>query len=124
MDHPHPFSDRSTRRIFGRGFERDGLYYFGDPPPIPAPPSTVLQASTLPTLGSHDFSFRSLNLWHACLGHVNFQYLCLLFPELIKSCKFHKFHCHICALSKHTRSSYISRMHRSPCAFDLIHSDV
>ncbi|KAL5729693.1 hypothetical protein ACHQM5_002605 [Ranunculus cassubicifolius] len=107
--------DRSTR-----GYERNGLYYFEDPPP----PVSVLQASVLPVSHSYNFSLESLNLWHARLGHVNFQYLCLLFPALVKACKSHKFHCHVCALSKHTRSSYISRMHRTPCAFDLIHSDV
>jgi transposase InsO family protein len=30
----------------------------------------------------------------------------------------------VCELSKHTRTSYISRMHRTSSIFDLIHSDV
>ena len=30
----------------------------------------------------------------------------------------------VCELSKHTRTSYIPRMHRTPSLFYLIHSDV
>jgi len=78
----------------------------------------------LPASGSYVFSLNNLELWHAQVGHVNFQYLCLLFPELIKACKFHKFKCVVCELSKHVRTSYISRMHRVPAPFDLIHYDV
>ena len=65
-----------------------------------------------------------MTLWHAHLGHANFQYLCLLFPSFIKVCKDHKFQCEVCELSKHTRTSYISRMHRPSSVFDLIHSNV
>jgi hypothetical protein len=65
-----------------------------------------------------------LTLWHAHLGHVNFQYLCLLFPPFIKACKDHKFQCEVCEVSKHTCTSYILRMHRTSSVFDLIHSDV
>uniref|UniRef100_A0A2N9FD26 Integrase catalytic domain-containing protein n=1 Tax=Fagus sylvatica TaxID=28930 RepID=A0A2N9FD26_FAGSY len=111
--------DLNSKKIFGRGYERDGLYYFGEPPP-----TSGLQASILPHSNSNVFSLKTLTLWHARLGHVNFQYLCLLFPSLIKTCKDHKFQCVVCELSKHTRTSYIPRMHRTSSIFDLIHSDV
>uniref|UniRef100_A0A2N9F1J4 non-specific serine/threonine protein kinase n=1 Tax=Fagus sylvatica TaxID=28930 RepID=A0A2N9F1J4_FAGSY len=41
--------DLSSRKIFGRGYERDGLYYFGDPPPA----ISSLQASILPSSSSY-----------------------------------------------------------------------
>jgi hypothetical protein len=112
--------DLSSKKIFGRGYERDGLYYFGDLPPA----TSGLQGSILPSSSSYVFSFKTLTLWHAHLGHVNFQYLWLLFPSFIKACKDHKFQCEVCELSKHTRTSYIPRMHRPSSVFDLIHSDV
>ena len=79
--------DLSLKKIFGKGYERDGLYFFGDPPPT----TSSLQASVLPSSSSYVFSFKTLTLWHACLGHANFQYLCLLFPSFTKACKDHKF---------------------------------
>ena len=112
--------DLSSKKIFGRGYERDGLYYFGDP----SPATSVLQASILPSSSSYIFSFKTLTLWHVHLGHANFQYLCLLFPSFIKACKDHKFQCEVCELSKHTRTSYIPRIHCLSSVFDLIHSDV
>ena len=99
--------DQSSKKIFGKGYKRDGLYYFGDPPPA----ISGLQASVLHSASPYVFSFKTLTLWHARLGDVNFQYLCLLFPSFIKACKDHKFQCEICELSKHTRTSYIPRMH-------------
>ena len=112
--------DLNSKKIFGKGYERDGLYYFGEPPPT----TSSLQASVLPHSNSNVFSLKTLTLWHACLVHINFQYLCLLFPFLIKACKDHKFQCVVCELSKHTRTSHIPRMHRTSSIFYLIHSDV
>ena len=112
--------DLSLKKIFGKGYERDGLYFFGDPPPA----TSSLQASVLPSSSSYVFSFKTLTLWHACLGHANFQYLCLLFPSFTKACKDHKFQCEVCELSKHTHISYIPRMHCTSSVFNLIHSDV
>ena len=79
--------DLNSRKIFGKGYERDGLYYFGEPPPT----KSSFQASVLPQSSCYLFSLKTLNLWHARLGHVNFQYLCLLFPPFVKACKDHKF---------------------------------
>jgi hypothetical protein len=60
--------DLSSKKIFGRGYKCDGLYYFGDPPLA----TSGLQASILPSSSSYVFSFKTLTLWHARLGHVNF----------------------------------------------------
>ena len=48
----------------------------------------------------------------------------LAFPPLNKACQEINFKCVIYELSKHTRTSYIPRIHDAPSAFDLIHSDV
>ncbi|XP_059660012.1 protein FAR1-RELATED SEQUENCE 5-like isoform X4 [Cornus florida] len=57
-EHTHPLvisgrpsrnaMDLCSKRIFGRGYEHDGLYYFGDPPLTPPPLASSLQASVLP----------------------------------------------------------------------------
>uniref|UniRef100_A0A2N9EV06 Reverse transcriptase Ty1/copia-type domain-containing protein n=1 Tax=Fagus sylvatica TaxID=28930 RepID=A0A2N9EV06_FAGSY len=46
--------DLNSKKIFGRGYERDGLYYFGEPPP-----TSGLQASILPHSNSNDVPFYS-----------------------------------------------------------------
>uniref|UniRef100_A0A2N9IN76 GAG-pre-integrase domain-containing protein n=1 Tax=Fagus sylvatica TaxID=28930 RepID=A0A2N9IN76_FAGSY len=68
-------TDLSSKKIFGKGYERDGLYYFGDPPTA----TSGHQASVLPSPSSHVFSFKTLTLWHARLGHTNFQYVVSFF---------------------------------------------
>ena len=52
-------------------------------------------------------------LWHYRLGHPNFVYLEKLFLTLFinKNPKF--FHCEICRLAKHSRTSYPSHMYKS-----------
>ena len=63
--------DLNSKRIFGTGHERDGLYFFGEPPPPLV--SSNLQASVLPPSASSSFSNKTIDLWHARLGHANFQ---------------------------------------------------
>ncbi|CAL5421876.1 unnamed protein product [Camellia sinensis] len=70
------------------------------------------------------FNIQTLELWHAQMGHVNFQYLCQLFPSFNKTYKDSKFHCVVCELSNHTRTSYIPHMTHAPSAFNLIHFDI
>ncbi|XP_059629691.1 uncharacterized protein LOC132272588 [Cornus florida] len=53
--------DLCSKRIFGRGYEHDGLYYFRDPPLTPPPLASSLQAFVLPVSRSYDFSFQTLN---------------------------------------------------------------
>ncbi|GFY95400.1 hypothetical protein Acr_10g0007850 [Actinidia rufa] len=53
-------SDQNSKKIFGKGYEWNGLYYFGDPPDSLL--SMSLQASVLPSLESMSFSLTSLKL--------------------------------------------------------------
>ena len=65
-----------------------------------------------------------MHLWHARLGHVNFQYLCLLFLLLKQAYHDCHFKFVICLLLKHTRSSYLPCINLAPTAFQIIHSDI
>ena len=78
--------DLTSKKIFGRGYECNGLYYFGSP----LPPKVSLfspQVFGLSVFDSSVFSSQTLDLWHERLGHANFQYLCWLFPTSNKICK-------------------------------------
>ena len=86
--------------------------------------TSSFQASVLPNFKSCVFSSQTLHLWHARLGHVNFQYFCLLFPLLIQVCHDCHFKCVICELSNHTRSSCLPRINRASTTFHIIHSDI
>ncbi|GMP53900.1 hypothetical protein CsSME_00019222 [Camellia sinensis var. sinensis] len=88
------FHDLSLKRIFGKGYECDGLHYFGDLPDEPSSSSLAsFLTSVLSAFMSCVFNIQTLELWHARMGH-------------------------------HTHTSYIPYMTRAPSAFDLIHSDV
>ena len=100
----------ASKKIFSRGYDHDGLYYFSDPLP-PSVSSSNLQVSVLPLSTSSVFSLATLELWYVRLRHANFQYLCWLFLSLNKACKNFTFKCVVCELSTHTRTSYIPRMH-------------
>ena len=73
--------DLTSKKIFFKGYELDGLYYFGDPSASSAL-SSSLQVFTPPVLEpsvlNHSilnlslFFIKTLNLWHARLGHANF----------------------------------------------------
>ena len=115
--------DRISKKIFGKGYERDGLYYFGDPPCENVMTSSF-QTSVLPNFKLCVFSAKTLHLWHARLRHVNSQYLCFLFPLLKQACHDCHFKCVVCELSKHTRSSYLPCIYHTSTAFHIIHSDV
>ncbi|GMP39225.1 hypothetical protein CsSME_00010151 [Camellia sinensis var. sinensis] len=56
-------SDLSSKRIFGKGYERDGLYYFGDPPDEPSSSSLAsFQVSILHVYMSCVFNIQTLEL--------------------------------------------------------------
>ena len=86
--------------------------------------SINLHISIFHVFESTKFSLESLHLWYARLGHANFNYHCQLFPLLNKACQKFKFSCIVCELSKHIHFNHIPRMHRAPCAFDIIHFDI
>ncbi|XP_028112501.1 uncharacterized protein LOC114310651 [Camellia sinensis] len=65
--------DLSLKRIFGKGYECDGLHYFGDLPDEPSSSSLAsFLTSVLSAFMSCVFNIQTLELWHARMGHVNF----------------------------------------------------
>ncbi|KAK8954800.1 hypothetical protein KSP39_PZI002048 [Platanthera zijinensis] len=105
------FQDLTTKRTFGYGRERDGLYQLDLPPqtspPVLPPPSTAAATTS--------------SLWHARLGHANPKIVSSLFPSVSFE---HPFQCDVCQLSKHTRTSYPVSISRSSAPFEIVHSDV
>ncbi|GFY92658.1 hypothetical protein Acr_08g0010540 [Actinidia rufa] len=71
--HVLPIKDRISKKIFGVGYERDGLYYFGDPPCENVMTSS-LQASILPN--SKSCLLRGMNVpkyfWHMAILTATF----------------------------------------------------
>ena len=67
---------------------------------------------------------REIFLLHCRLGHVPFESLNKLYPDVFKDVDRHKLVCDACELGKHTRSTYPSIGLRSCEPFMLIHSDV
>ena len=67
---------------------------------------------------------REIFLLHCRLGHVPFESLNKLYPDVFKDVDRTKLVCDACELGKHTRSTYPSIGLRSCEPFMLIHSDV
>ena len=67
---------------------------------------------------------REIFLLHCRLGHVPFESLNKLYPDVFKDVDRNKLVCDACELGKHTRSTYPSIGLRSCEPFMLIHSDV
>ncbi|PKA63396.1 Retrovirus-related Pol polyprotein from transposon TNT 1-94 [Apostasia shenzhenica] len=63
-------------------------------------------------------------LWHIRLGHPSFLYMKRLYPSLFINQDANSFHCDICQLAKHTRSTYIPRPYTPSRPFHLVHSDI
>ncbi|RDX66851.1 hypothetical protein CR513_54342, partial [Mucuna pruriens] len=63
-------------------------------------------------------------LYHLRLGHLPFNILKLMFPQLFQGLDISKFHCDVCELAKHTCVPFPSNNKRSDHPFDLVHNDV
>ena len=63
-------------------------------------------------------------LHHRRLGHLSFESLSQLYPDLFKRVDRSKLVCDACEFGKHTRSTYSSIGLRNYEPFILIHSDV
>jgi hypothetical protein len=63
-------------------------------------------------------------LEHCRLGHLSFDTMAKVFPEIMSKVDKGKLVCDACEYGKHTRSIYVSRGLRSICPFMLIHYDV
>jgi transposase InsO family protein len=101
------FQDLKTKRMIGRGFVKDGLYYF-------QPSSTSIPSALHSTNSPYQ--------WHCRLGHpssVNLKHLVPTLPT------FSNFNCETCELSKHHRATFKLRID-DPCLhpFELVHSDI
>src|SRR5437588_12277626 len=93
----------------GTGIRRDGLWYL-DRNAVMLAVSGGLEEEAM--------------LQHRRLGHLSFDSLKKLEPELLNKVDRNKLVCDACELGKHTRSSYKSIGLRSFEPFSLVHSDV
>lgn len=66
----------------------------------------------------------NIMLWHFRLGHPSFKYLKHLFPKLFGNKDPSLFHCKICVLAKHHRTSFPPQPYKPSKPFTIIHSDV
>jgi hypothetical protein len=106
------FQEFGTGKILGTGIMRDGLYYLDDKrSPVAA---AVLSRSPM----------QEFLLHHRRLGHMSFNTLGQLYPNLYNKVYKESLVCDACQYGKIVRSSYISSDHRSVVPFQTIHSDV
>ena len=63
-------------------------------------------------------------LQHCRLGHLSFDTMAKVFPEMMTKIDKSKLACDACEYGKHTKATYVSRGLRSISPFMLIHSDV
>ena len=97
-------------RVIGTGVRLNGLWFINQA-------ESVLVA----VVGAQE---KEVFLLHCRLGHVPFESLNKLYPDVFKDVDKTKLVCDACELGKHTRSTYPSIGLRSCEPFMLIHSDV
>jgi hypothetical protein len=100
------------KKILGTGIMRDDLYYLDDK-------SSPVAAAVLSQSPMQEFL-----LHHRRLGHMSFNTLGQLYPNLYNNIYKESLICDACRYGKITCSSYISSDHRSDVPFQTIHSDV
>jgi hypothetical protein len=66
----------------------------------------------------------SVMLLHCRMGHLSFDKICTMFPNIMCGMDKSKLFCDAYEFAKHTRTSYVSRGVRSVSPFVLVHSDV
>ena len=106
------FQDVLTKKIFGRGIKRGGLYYVDD-----------LDLGMVHSAKSHRQG-QDIWLWHYWLGHSSFSYLQHLFPALFKNVLHSEFKCKDCILGKSYRTNYPISYNKCNTPFEIIHSNV
>ncbi|XP_040949746.1 protein root UVB sensitive 6 isoform X1 [Gossypium hirsutum] len=109
--------EQNTRRMIGHTKEINGLYYLEE--------VNVLNSSPL-SLISESIKTNKDQIWlyHLRLGHPSFRVLKIMFPSLFKGLTVEQFHCDICELAKHKRTSFPVSNKRTSTPFTLVHSDV
>jgi transposase InsO family protein len=96
--------------MIGTGVRHNGLWYINHKD----------LALTLAIEGAE----KEIMLLHCWLGHVSFERLSKLYPNVFQKVDKSRLVCDACELGKHTRSTYASIGLRSCEPFILIHSDV
>jgi len=99
-----------TGRVIGTGVRHNGLWFINQ-----------ADAALVAAIGEQE---KEIFLLHRRLGHVPFESLNKLYPDVFKDVDRSKLVCDACELGKHTRSTYPSIGLRSCEPFMLIHSDV
>ena len=108
--------ERLTGRSLGTGVRRKGLWY--------------MDRSLTEQEGMHMLAAVAENketgaiIHHCRMGHVSFDKMYQVFPDVMRGVDKSKLHCDACEFAKHTRNSYVSKGIRSISPFMLIHSDV
>ncbi|KAG8488224.1 hypothetical protein CXB51_018059 [Gossypium anomalum] len=113
--------EQNTRRMIGHAKEINGLYYLEES----SEEVSVLNSSPL-SLISESIKTNKDQIWlyHLRLGHPSFRVLKIMFPSLFKGLTVENFHCDICELAKHKRTSFPVSNKRTSTPFSLVHSDV
>jgi hypothetical protein len=104
------FQEKATGRMIGTGVRCNGLWYINHKD----------SALTMSIEGAE----KEIMLLHCRLGHVSFESLNKLYPDVFKKVDKSRLVCDACELGKHTRSTYASIDLHSCEPFILIHSDV
>jgi hypothetical protein len=108
--------ERRTGRNLGTATRRNGLWHMDREVSNDAV-CTVLAT----TIGEKE---AKLMLLHCRMGHLSFDKISRVFPDVMCGVDKNKLFCDACEFAKHTRTSYISRGIRSVSPFVLVHSDV
>lgn len=116
LDREHcTIQDRRTGKEIGIGVRHGGLWYLDR-----KEDGRLIDAALV--AGMNEDEARVM-LQHCRLGHLSFDTMAKVFPEMISKADKRKLVCDACEYGKHTRATYISRGLRSLSPFMLIHSD-
>ena len=109
------FQDIATHRILGSGIKHGKLYYLD----LHDNPKSS-QVNSVKICSNKD----RVILWHRRLGHLSFNYLRKIKPELFVGITNYESKCYICELAKSHRIPYIPSYNKNLLPFMTIHSDV
>ena len=114
------FQELTMGRMIGSAEEHDGLYYLEDGSDV----NKIGQKTSCFQIFSFPMNNKEVYLMHFRLGHPSFSYLKRLYPTLFLNKDPSSFHCDICALAKHHKNHYPTRLYTPTSPFSLIHSDI
>ena len=108
--------ERRTGKEIGIGVRRGGLWYLDLREDF-----KFLNAALVAGMSEDE---AKVMLQHYRLGHLSFDTMAKVFPEMMAKIDKSKLACDACKSGKHTRATYVSRGLRSISPFMFIHSDV